>query len=174
MTIVNWEPIVAVRMNFNRDGTTIVADPPDGRIAHSLEEAEELGLIRLVREDERKSESVGPPRMDYSRDELVAICERAVVAVDKWQNRDSASAQDGVGRAWVLLKAGCDFTIRPVQPAGTKSGCFTDASTIWIDIDWPGFQAFEYGRTDRHYWEDDTFYLPTPERLDRSNGEDWY
>lgn len=112
-------------------------------------------------------------RTDYTRAELVAICEQAVVPVEKWRNRDSASAQQGVGLAWVLLRAGCEFHIHPNPPAG-KRGCFTDADTIWLDLDWPGFSAFEYGRSDRHYWEDETVYLPTPESLARAAGDDWY
>lgn len=112
-------------------------------------------------------------RTDYTREELVAICERAVVPVEKWRNRDSASAQNGVGQAWVLLKAGCEFHIHPNPPAG-QHGCFTDADTIWLDLEFPGFSAFEYGRSDHHYWEDETVYLPTPERLERSAGNDWY
>lgn len=112
------------------------------------------------------------PRTDYTREELVAICERAVVPVEKWRDRDSASAQQGVGLAYVMLKAGAEFTIAPARVG--VSGCFTDDSTIWIDLEWPGFQAFEYERANRHYWDDETVYLPTPERLDRADGGDWY
>lgn len=109
---------------------------------------------------------------DYTREELVAICERAVVPVEKWTNRDSSGAQHGVGVAWVMLKAGADFYINPARP-GVR-GCHTDDDTIWIDIYWPGFQAFEYGRSDHANWEDASVYLPTPARLDRADGDDWY
>lgn len=100
----------------------------------------------------------------YTREELVAICERAVVPVGKWRNRDSSSAQEGVGRVWALLKAGAEFSILD------RGRLATDERTIWIEVDWPGFAHFEYGGHD----ESDTFYLPTPARLDAANGGDWY
>lgn len=46
-----------------------------------------------------------------TREDLIAICERAIVPQDHWRNRDSASAQLGVGAALVLLKAGCKFVV---------------------------------------------------------------
>lgn len=113
-------------------------------------------------------------RIEYSREELVALCERAVVPVEKWRNRDSASAQEGIGRAWVMLRAGCEFDVRYGPPTIERSGCFTDESTIWIDIEWPGFQAFEYERANTRLWDSDIFYLPTAARLERANGDDWY
>lgn len=105
---------------------------------------------------------------DYTREELVSICERAIVPVDRWRNRDSAGAQEGVGRAWALLKAGAEFS---VITTGTLA---TTDETIWIEVEWPGFMAFEYGRSDRSNLDDDTFYLPTPERLAEADGKDWY
>lgn len=114
-----------------------------------------------------------PVRTDWTREELVAICERGAVPVGKWRNRDTAGAQIQMGRAWALLKAGCDFSVHPAKPQDVKSGCFTDEHTIWLDCYWPGFQAFEYGRDDQRNWDDDGFYLPTPARLD-ADGDDWY
>lgn len=112
------------------------------------------------------------PRWDYSREELIAVCERAVVPVEKWRNRDSASAQQGVGLAWVMLRAGAEFYINPPRPG--HSGCRTDERTIWVEFHWPGFRALEYGRSDHANWEDETIYLPTPARLDKADGDDWY
>lgn len=31
-------------------------------------------------------------KTDYTREDLIAICERAIVPQDHWRNRDSASA----------------------------------------------------------------------------------
>lgn len=105
---------------------------------------------------------------NYTRDELIAICEQAVVPVDRWRNRDSASAQEGVGHAWALLKAGAEFQVI------TAGNLATTDRTIWIEVDWPGFMAFEYGTSDRSNWDDATFYLPTPKRLAEADGKDWY
>jgi hypothetical protein len=46
-----------------------------------------------------------------SREYFINICERAIVPQDKWDDRDSEASQKGVGRAWQLLKCGCEFTI---------------------------------------------------------------
>lgn len=50
-------------------------------------------------------------RTDYSREELIALCEQAVVPQDKWCNRDSAGCQEQVGHLWAMLKAGCAYQI---------------------------------------------------------------
>lgn len=102
----------------------------------------------------------------YTREDLIAICERAVVPVNRWSNRDSARSQEKIGTAWALLKAGCDWH-ESVSPA-------SDEDTIWIEIEYPGFSAFEEGRDEREYWEEELFYLPTEKRLDRWSGKDWY
>lgn len=104
------------------------------------------------------------PKTDWTREELVSICEEAVVPIKFWNNRDSADAQAGVGRVWALLKAGAEFT---VIDQGT---CATTDRTIWIELSWPGFQTFEVGSG----WAEDTFYLPTPHRLAEAAGTDWY
>jgi len=106
---------------------------------------------------------------DYSRGNLVAICEAAVVAVDKWRNRDSPSAHEKLGLAWVMLKSGCQFHVHP--PKAGESGCYTDDHTIWLTIEWPSFSTFEYGGGSEN---DETFYIPTPKRLRESVGRDWY
>lgn len=112
---------------------------------------------------------VNPPvRADYTREELIAICERAVVPMGKWRNRDSPSAHENLGLCAVMLKAGAPFTIHPPQPGG---GCHTDARTIWLTVSWHGFNDFEFGTK---FGESEMFYLPTPARLDETAGRDWY
>lgn len=106
---------------------------------------------------------------DYSRENLIAICEAAVVPVEKWRNRDSPGAQEALGLCWVMLKAGCEFHVHPPQPE--KRGCHTDARTIWLTIEWPTFNTFEYGGGNE---TNDTFYIPTPARLREAEGRDWY
>ena len=105
---------------------------------------------------------------DYSRENLVAICEAAVVQESKWRDRDSPSAHEKLGLCWVMLKAGCEFH---VHPPNDGSGCHTDERTIWISIDWKTFSSFEYGGGNK---TNETFYIPTPKRLRESIGKDWY
>lgn len=108
-------------------------------------------------------------KTDYTREELIAICERAVVPHNKWSDRDSPSAHENLGLCWVMLKAGCDFHVHPV---GAASGCFTDERTIWLTVNWRTFSDFEYGSSFASHSEQ--FYLPTPARLDDTQGMDWY
>lgn len=105
-------------------------------------------------------------RVDWTREELIDICERAVVAQEKWANRDSHEAHLNIGQAWVLLQAGCEFTIRV---AGKGDVC-TNERTIWVDISARGFASFDCGGLP----DTELFYLPTPERLDSTSGKDWY
>lgn len=42
-----------------------------------------------------------------NREELIELCERAIVDEGKWKNRDSHYSQLNIGKAWALLKAGC-------------------------------------------------------------------
>lgn len=99
-------------------------------------------------------------------EELIALCEQAIVPVEHWSDRDTAHSQEKIGMAWALLRAGCEW-----RPAGDPAD--TD-DTIWIEISYPGFHAFEEGRHDRETWDDLLVYIPTSERLDRAAGKDWY
>jgi hypothetical protein len=103
---------------------------------------------------------------EYTREDLIAICERGFVPVDEWHDRDSAGAQRQLGEALALLRSGCDWWL--------ASSPVTDDRTIWIEAEFPGFNAFEYGRSDRSTWDCETFYLPTAARLDERSGSDWY
>jgi hypothetical protein len=100
------------------------------------------------------------------REQLIALCERAVVPVENWRNRDSSDAQKQVGEALMLLRAGAEY-VEATSPEQADD-------TIWIYIYYPGFTAFEYGSADRANWERELFYIPTAARLDRANGKDWY
>ncbi|KUM34554.1 hypothetical protein [Arthrobacter sp. EpRS71] len=96
----------------------------------------------------------------YTRDELLAICEASFVPQQHWSNRDSASAQRQLGEAYALLKAGCEFWV----------GRDTDSRTIWLTIEFEGFAHKDYdGGLDTEH-----FYLPTRERLAGAQGTDWY
>lgn len=95
----------------------------------------------------------------YDRAALIAIAERAFVPEDRWCDRDSSAAQMQLGECYALLRAGCNIlNVR------------RDRDTVWVTIEYHGFDYFEgdgdgLGRTDDH-----PFYLPTPERLDQVAG----
>lgn len=109
---------------------------------------------------------------NFSRENLISICERAVVDVSKWQNRDSPSSQERVGKLWVLLKSNCQFEV-----LYENDGLCTDDNTIWLRVWSPKFLHFDwdgFDLNDRDTMEDETFYLPTTALLDYSKGNDWY
>lgn len=90
-------------------------------------------------------------KSDYSREDLIDICGRAIVPVSRWCNRDSDEAHKKVGECVARLMRGDDFEVI------TSGDCFaTDARTIWLEID------------------GDSFYLPTLQRIEQSAGGDWY
>lgn len=101
----------------------------------------------------------------YTKEELLAVCERGFSLEENWCNRDSSDAVRQLGECYALLRAGCEYRI--LRGAGPS----TDSRTIWIEVSYDGFDHFESGGSkDR-----ETYYLPTPERLERSGpGKDWY
>lgn len=100
-----------------------------------------------------------------TREELIALIDRATVPQDQWRDRDSAGAQRQMGEGRALLLAGCDFVICDDKDEYTKS----DAETWWIDITYKGFDYFEIGELST-----DTLYIPTAKRLADRAGKDWY
>jgi len=101
-----------------------------------------------------------------TREELIQLCDDGIVPVGKWCDRDSAGAQKQLGKARALLSAGCEFCYA-ISPEQTSN-------TIWIEIRFPGFNAFEEGIDMQDSWDTDLFYIPTRERLEGRNGKDWY
>jgi hypothetical protein len=102
---------------------------------------------------------------DYTRDDLIAICERAFVPHAKWSDRDTAFAQRQLGECYALLRAECDFII-----CRGEHDLKTDDKTVWVEITYRGFGNFDYDGD----WDVDTFYVPTIARLDQRDGQDWY
>jgi len=117
---------------------------------------------------EKKCVNKSDVKTDYTREELIEICERAIVAEENWHNRDSASSQTKVGQCWALLKAGCKFKIEKEE-----NNISTNWSTIWLHIYFDGFAVFE-GTLPKGQKCEELYYLPTPGRLDSAQGGDWY
>lgn len=111
-------------------------------------------------------EPSAPPR-EITREVLVEICERSVVPVAEWRDRDTPRSQERLGTAWALLKAGCVWRIAEDMYRDRPQ---ERDETIWIYITYPGFGTFDWGA--EH--EEELFYLPTEARLKRRTGEDWY
>jgi hypothetical protein len=103
-----------------------------------------------------------------TRAALIDLCSRGVVDVTLWRDRDSADAQRQLGEVRALLAAGCAYT-----PASDPA---SDDRSIWIEVSFPGFNAFESfeGPSDEAAFDTALFYIPTDERLRSSNGRDWY
>lgn len=117
--------------------------------------------------------------MEYTREKLIEICEKALINHNLWSDRDSAAAIIGVGSCLALLKTGCRFEISTAENTKKGDRCVTDDDTIWITfwvMDFLWFEnlclepGYENGRksTDYHY------YLPTEKRLKEKEGKDWY
>ena len=126
--------------------------------------------------------------MEYTREDLIQICQDSVVPYTKWSNRDSYSSQVGVSSIYQGLVAGIDYKHR------------VDCETIWISFEKPT----EEQKIDIYYkyylnidsiddyleenegsemfydsginWNSDFLagYLPTRKRLDDADGDDWY
>ncbi|MGL5719466.1 MAG: hypothetical protein ACRCYP_01540 [Alphaproteobacteria bacterium] len=109
---------------------------------------------------------------EYTRGRLIEICEKAVVPVEKWSNRDTPSAQEKIGLCWILLKDGCEFRVI-VGSSDPKDNCVTNEDTIWLKIRWPSFDDIEWGDKG-NCSNEELFYLPTEARLHRREGRDWY
>ena len=107
---------------------------------------------------------------EYTREDLIKICEQAFVPENMWHDRDSESSQRKLGECYALLKAGCDFRV-----VYDDDLCGTDENTIWLYVYSNGFSWFEDWGEDRYLSkEKHHYYLPTQKRLDEANGGDWY
>lgn len=116
-------------------------------------------FVRRLGEEFTRRRQPAVPVAQPTREELIALMDRAVVPQEKWHNRDSASAQRQLGEGRALLLAGCPFVF--------DDDC--DQDTWWITISYKGFDWFE-----QHIPSSDTCYIPTAKRLEARAGEDWY
>ena len=139
-----------------------IRGPPGGRLDEVFDFTDRPFFVVYHTKEGDTLMTTIPLKTDYTREELIALCERAIVAEDLWHNRDSATAQQKIGRCWALLKAGCAFKI-----TNSKD----QFGSINLDITYAGFDCFEYGEG---YEDEDSFYIPTAEKLDAVDGKDWY
>jgi hypothetical protein len=115
-------------------------------------------------------------RTDWTRGELIAICERAVVAVSDWNRMEGPEAHEKLGLCWVLLKAGCDVDVMPPSRPGVTGGCATTDQHIWVVLSWPSASDLRMGFRPQATTGSNcaAFRLPTPARLNQAAGKDWY
>lgn len=107
---------------------------------------------------------------EYTREDLIKICEQAFVPENKWHDRDSSSTQQQLGECYAFLKDGCEYEIREED---------SSKNAIVLDVYTKGFCWFESFEEPKDRTRDNKekhiyFYLPTQERLDEANGGDWY
>lgn len=173
----------AIQMSIRFAADKIVDEPlkilealgyVQGKIRHTTERLELLD-----------KQYHGQPRAGFNATELIDICEFAFVREEHWTNRDSAEAQKQLGQAYAWLRAGCHVQLLlPSKADGAENSCTCDEDTIWVEVYAKGFNFFENHDEDselpknadsRKYCKDsERFYLPTPGRLLRSIGKDWY
>jgi len=134
-----------------------------------------------------------PPK-EYTREELIQICEDSVVSCEKWQDRDSASAQKNIQSLYAGLTGGVPYSyniendsIYIVFEKPTKEQ-IENMQYFCVDSwdDWREWYIKENGEEESLPemfegngidWYSNGYlggYLPTEERLDKTKGEDWY
>lgn len=130
----------------------------------------------------------------YTREELISICEDAVVHHTRWGNRDSYSSQVLLSDIYYGLTGGVPFEIEED----------TDDRTIWIlfsddfdsekleyegqhlsissledyrqDCD-PGYESEMFDGYGIDFYDKEGRkggYMPTRKRLEEASGDDWY
>jgi hypothetical protein len=111
-------------------------------------------------------------KTEYTREELIKLCDEGQVDYSKWCDRDSFSAQRQLHIAKLTLLGGCKFRIITNRKEGSlwekrkiESSCVTDEETIWVEI---FYDEWEDGED----WQN--HFIPTPKKLKEVNRGDWY
>ncbi|MBA2678645.1 MAG: hypothetical protein H0U76_09680 [Ktedonobacteraceae bacterium] len=114
-------------------------------------------------------------KIDYTREELIVLCELAIIPEESWRHIDTSSGQKKIGNCWALLKAGCQFSVLTKDNKRKKGTVFsvTNERTIWVEIEMKGVVPFKQGPYANSIPQIELFYIPTLERLEAANGEDW-
>jgi len=115
-----------------------------------------------------------PIKLLYTRDELIDICERAIIPQKLWEQAQTEKVQKDIGRCWQLLKCRCDYQIIGILTEGLIGIHFFVHSQEWFEhgdnpedtSEYTGF-SFDSDKNDLG------FHLPTPDRLEKFIGKDW-
>jgi hypothetical protein len=125
---------------------------------------------------------------NFDREELISICENAVVSFQDWNDRDSYSAQVQLSDIYHMLKCGFKYQTQ------------IDNETIWINFidiseeDKKNYRTKNYSLNidsredylEEYGYDSEMFdafgislehpqgYIPTREKLNKMNGKDWY
>lgn len=133
--------------------------------------------------------------MEYTREDLIEICLNAVVPASKWSNRDSWCAQSNVADIYQALTSGVNYTyyidgetiwLHFDEIANDEQR--KQMSYLGIDDDDDYYAHMEENDPDYDRYSDEMFtpnpnsithetfhgYLPTRERLEKADGDDWY
>jgi hypothetical protein len=122
----------------------------------------------------------------YSREDLISIVQRSVVPCNKWRDRDSACAQSNLNEIYMRLTAGVKYTYKIENDSIVFSfDPMTEEErnkALFLDID--SYEDYLNQREDSeeemfapvYFYPDEKYfgYMPTPERLEEVDGEDWY
>ena len=122
---------------------------------------------------------------EYTREELIQLCLDSYVPFNRWNDRDSYSAQRGIQFIYEGLTGGVPYiytieygrTIwidfeKPTDEQRNNMGYMNIDSLEDYRSENPDSEMFDSGK----YWRDDYLggYMPTRQRLDEKDGDDWY
>ena len=153
--------------------------------------------------DENEPERIEKEEREYmrnhieeftSREQLISLCERAVVPYYKWANRDSYSAQVNIEDAYKLLQAGAEYDAKLdkngdvfwVNFKNLTEELLKKADSYCLGIDYidsykEAVSDEEMFDTESDVWmalingyKEITCYIPTKKHLEEVNGGDWY
>lgn len=127
-------------------------------------------------------------KLELTRDDLIGICHNSIVPWQKWNNRDSYVSQLNVNECYGLLSADAEYTytinndtisinfINLTPEIIEKSHSYNldyDSYELYKE-EYPDDEMFEYYATVDSDDKTNSCYLPTKERLQEVDGEDWY
>jgi hypothetical protein len=145
----------------------IVLDTTRMDAAWRLSSADPEACFQDLLKPEFSSDGVGRNdtaiRLDYSREELIELCEKSIVPVLDWGG-GSRSAHLRLAECWMLLKAGCRFRVLCDFLDGKSENDVTDQQTIWLRVRWPNQADLNWLGMGVDS-EENVFFIPTPPAL---------
>lgn len=123
-----------------------------------------------------------------NREELISICNDAIVPWNEWNDRDSFVCQQNVNQCHQLLKAGAEFNFSVNKDSisinffNLNEEIIKNSFSFSLDYDDislfkeenPDSEIFEYYNSVDYSDTEKSCYLPTRELLIKRNGSDWY